>query len=371
MGRRSDILLSALALVAIAHGVLLGLSFFALLAIGLKVLGEGVPPVNLAIAFGALAGLGVLGISLNRQRVLREGRYRSWGFHDSADGQLLRRFESLVASSSLPQPPRLRLMESRDLNAFAVGRSRDDATVVVTTGLLDLLEPREQDAVLAHQIAHVESGALGEVGFADAVADSVGMIARLRETVLWEPGKILRETAEVWTILVVLVFLVQLMQDASGFGGLVLTLIVLVLVVALVRIALESFWGLVQAFLFVIFLGPLTVIESALELPTIVALTRLTSRTRIYEADARSVELTGEGDALVSALKKLSSFEFTPIDSDLERDLRFTLFLAPLPPEGIWSWGERLRLTHPVIAERIDAIGSRGPKPAPAAAERT
>lgn len=367
-GRRSDILLSALALVAIAHGALLGLSFFGLLALGLRALGEGVPPASLAFAFGALAGLGVLGVSLNRQRALREGRHRSWGSHRPAEAPLARRFESLVAASSLPHSPRLCVIDGRNPNAFAVGRSRDEAAVVVTTGLIDRLEPGEQDAILAHQIALVESGAVQEIGFADAVADSVKLIARLRERVLWGPKKIFTETLDVWTIAVVLVVVFQQMQGASGPFGLVLAVIGVVLLMALVRVALESFWGMVQAFAFLFFLGPLTLIESVLTLPTIIVLTRLTSRTRIYEADARSVELTGDADALVSALKKLQPLEFTPIDWDLENDLRFALFVAPLPPNGIWSWSERLQLTHPVIPLRIDAIGSRHLKPARAAA---
>lgn len=357
-GRRSDFLLSTLALVAIVHGALLGLFSFGLLAVGLKALDKGVPPVNLAIAFGALAGLGILGISLNRQRALREGRYRSWGSHSPAEGPLLGRFESLVASSSLLHLPRLCVLESRDPNAFFVGRSRDDATVVVTTELLGLLEPGEQAAVLAHQIAHVESGAIQEIGFADAVADSVRSLAQLRTRVLWGPKKIFTETANVWLLAFVLVFVFQLAQGASEDIGLALTLIGLALLVGLVRAALESFWGMVQAFLFIFFLGPLTVIETVLALPTIVALTRLTSRARVYEADARSVELTGDADALISALEKLQPLEFTPIDSDFEGDLRFALFFAPLPPGGIWSWRERLQLTHPVIPLRIGAIGS-------------
>jgi Zn-dependent protease with chaperone function len=148
----------------------------------------------------------------------------------------------------------------------------------------------------------------------------------------------------------------------------VLAVISVVLLMALVRGVLESFWGMVQAFAFLFFFGPLTLIESALTLPTIIVLTRLTSRTRIYEADARSVELTGDADALVSALEELQPLEFTPIDWDLENDLRFALFVAPLPPNGIWSWNERLQLTHPNIPLRIDAIGSMRLKPARAAA---
>ena len=40
-------------------------------------------------------------------------------------------------------------------NAFAMGRSQKSATVVATTGLLELLSPAELEGVMAHELAHV------------------------------------------------------------------------------------------------------------------------------------------------------------------------------------------------------------------------
>lgn len=53
--------------------------------------------------------------------------------------------------------PALALVESDVPNAFTVGRSPLNATVCVTSGLLELLDEDELDAVLAHELAHVAS----------------------------------------------------------------------------------------------------------------------------------------------------------------------------------------------------------------------
>jgi Zn-dependent protease with chaperone function len=51
--------------------------------------------------------------------------------------------------------PRMGVIESGTPNAFAFGRVRSDARIVVTRGLLDVLTPEEANAVLAHELGHV------------------------------------------------------------------------------------------------------------------------------------------------------------------------------------------------------------------------
>jgi Zn-dependent protease with chaperone function len=63
--------------------------------------------------------------------------------------------EKLCAERGL-RVPRLGIIYSGTPNAFSFGRTRDDARVVVTTGLLDVLTPEESNAVLAHELGHVE-----------------------------------------------------------------------------------------------------------------------------------------------------------------------------------------------------------------------
>src|SRR5437764_3816533 len=51
--------------------------------------------------------------------------------------------------------PKVAVAQTPMPNAFAVGRSPKNATVCVTTGLMDLLEPSELEGVLGHELTHV------------------------------------------------------------------------------------------------------------------------------------------------------------------------------------------------------------------------
>jgi heat shock protein HtpX len=63
--------------------------------------------------------------------------------------------DRLCASCGLPRP-RLGLIRSGTPNAFSFGHAPADARIVVTTGLLEMLTPDEVNAVLAHELGHVE-----------------------------------------------------------------------------------------------------------------------------------------------------------------------------------------------------------------------
>jgi heat shock protein HtpX len=64
--------------------------------------------------------------------------------------------ERLCIQANLPKP-RVAVAETQMPNAFAVGRSPGTATVCATTGLLELLSPSELEAVLAHELTHVQN----------------------------------------------------------------------------------------------------------------------------------------------------------------------------------------------------------------------
>src|SRR5437763_16819088 len=62
--------------------------------------------------------------------------------------------ERLCALADLPKP-RVALIPTNVPNAFATGRTPKHAAVAVTQGLWQRLEPREVEAVLAHELSHV------------------------------------------------------------------------------------------------------------------------------------------------------------------------------------------------------------------------
>jgi heat shock protein HtpX len=70
--------------------------------------------------------------------------------------QLHAMIERLCIQANLPKP-RVAIAQTPMPNAFAVGRSPKKATVCVTTGILDLLEPGELEGVLGHELTHVQN----------------------------------------------------------------------------------------------------------------------------------------------------------------------------------------------------------------------
>ena len=71
-----------------------------------------------------------------------------------AAAQLHSMIDRLCVQANIPKP-RVAIAQTPMPNAFAVGRSPNSATVCATTGILQLLEPSELEAVLGHEITHV------------------------------------------------------------------------------------------------------------------------------------------------------------------------------------------------------------------------
>ncbi len=166
-----------------------------------------------------------------------------------------------VAAAAGIVKPRLVVIDSPALNAFAAGRNEFHATVGVTRGLLDALEPHELEGVLGHEIGHVCNR---DVIYADVVALCVGLIIILREVA----GATARAGARLGTSK-------PSGSGKKGGGGAALIAIA-VLVVAAV-------------------LAPLCAMLVQMAI----------SRQREYGADAAAAYLCGSPAGLVSALQKI------------------------------------------------------------------
>ena len=64
--------------------------------------------------------------------------------------------ERLCIQADLPKP-KVAVADTAMPNAFAIGRSQKSATVCATTGLMNMLEPHELEAVMAHELTHVKN----------------------------------------------------------------------------------------------------------------------------------------------------------------------------------------------------------------------
>jgi heat shock protein HtpX len=89
--------------------------------------------------------------------------------------------ERLTRKAGMPMP-RIYVIPSATPNAFATGRSPSHAAVAVTQGILQILEPRELEGVIAHELAHVRNRDTLIATIAAAVA---GLVSSLGHMIQW------------------------------------------------------------------------------------------------------------------------------------------------------------------------------------------
>src|ERR1700675_3927793 len=86
--------------------------------------------------------------------------------------------ENLCISRGI-RMPKLKVMPSDALNAFATGLNQRQYAVTVTTGLLNALNDQEIEAVLGHELTHIRNGDVQMMVIAVIIAGVVGFVAEL------------------------------------------------------------------------------------------------------------------------------------------------------------------------------------------------
>ena len=86
--------------------------------------------------------------------------------------------ENLCISRGIPMP-KLKIMQSDALNAFATGLNPRQYSITVTTGLLNTLNDQEIEAVLGHELTHIRNGDVQMMVIAVIIAGAVGFFAEL------------------------------------------------------------------------------------------------------------------------------------------------------------------------------------------------
>src|SRR5215211_7946564 len=84
--------------------------------------------------------------------------------------------------------PKLKVMDSPALNAFASGLNRRQYSVTVTTGLLQALNDKEIEAVLGHELTHIRNGDVRMLVIAVIIAGVIGFFAELLFRVMFQGG---------------------------------------------------------------------------------------------------------------------------------------------------------------------------------------
>ena len=99
---------------------------------------------------------------------------------EAADPVAHARLVNLVASLCVAggiTPPALRVLAAAEPDALAVGTSPRDATLVVTSGLLDTLSRVELEGVLAHELSHIRQGDVVVSAALGATLDPLARVA--------------------------------------------------------------------------------------------------------------------------------------------------------------------------------------------------
>ncbi len=89
--------------------------------------------------------------------------------------------ERLTRRAGLPMP-RIFVIPSMAPNAFATGRNPSHAAVAVTQGILEILDRRQLEGVLAHELAHVQNR---DILIATIAAGVAGLISSLGHVIQW------------------------------------------------------------------------------------------------------------------------------------------------------------------------------------------
>src|ERR1700749_1856363 len=230
--------------------------------------------------------------------------------------------ENLCISRGIPMP-KLKIIESDALNAYATGLNRSQYAVTVTTGLLNALNDQEMEAVLGHELTHIRNGDVQMMVIAVIIAGAVGFFAEILFRgfanfgyVGWGSGG---SSGSSWSSS-------SSSSDSGGSsdsgdkkGGGGAAVLIIVVAVVLIVVA----WALSQ------------LVKLAL------------SRSREYLADAGSVELTKNPDAMISALRKIEGRGGLPGATSAVMEL-----CVDNPREGFAD----IFATHPSVLSRVQAL---------------
>lgn len=95
--------------------------------------------------------------------------------------------EDMAMVAQVPMP-RVYIVEDSSPNAFATGSKPENAAVAATTGLLNLMNREELEAVIGHEVSHIRNYDIRISTIAVALASAVTMLSSLAGRMMWFGG---------------------------------------------------------------------------------------------------------------------------------------------------------------------------------------
>ena len=202
--------------------------------------------------------------------------------------------QNLTKKAGLPMP-KVYLIPDHTPNAFATGRNHEHAAVAVTMGLYEMLNEKELEGVIAHELSHIKHYDILIGTIAAVIAGAIAMIANM-------------------------------MQFGAMFGG-----------------NNNNRQGA----------NPIVMILMAILLPLAASIIQMTvSRSREYMADEGAARMTGNPAGLQSALKKLENYARSGHQIHNATEQTAHMFIIN-PFSGLKSTLGSLFRTHPTTEDRI------------------
>jgi heat shock protein HtpX len=198
--------------------------------------------------------------------------------------------QELAQKAELPMP-KVYLIDESAPNAFATGRNPANAAVAATTGIINVLSERELRGVMAHELAHVKHR---DILISTISATMAGAISMLANFAMFFGGR-----------------------DSEGRPA-----------------------------------NPIVGIAVAILAPLAASLIQMAiSRAREFEADRGGAEISGDPQALASALQKIQRYaQGMPMEAaERHPETAQMMIMNPLSAGGL----KGLFSTHPATEERV------------------
>ena len=208
--------------------------------------------------------------------------------------------EDMAMVAQIPMP-RVYVIDDPGLNAFATGSNPQNAAVAATSGLLEIMNREELEAVIGHEVSHIRNLDIRISTIAVALASAITLLSSMAGRMMWWGGASRRS------------------NDRDGGGIEVILLVISLLAIVLAPLAA-------------------TLVQLAI------------SRQREFLADASSVELTRNPQGMINALLKLENSQ--PMTHHVD-DASSALYINDPQKRGFLK---KLFYTHPPISERIERL---------------